>query len=340
MTGHLSDRGWRRLGWLAFGAVCLVILSLLSLAIGSRTIPLDETLEALRGFDPQDDLHLIVRELRIPRTGLAVLAGASLGVAGAMVQAITRNPMAEPGLLGINGGAAILVVVGIAVFDLTGMHQYVWLGYAGAGLAGVAVFLLGRAHRAGTDPVRLLLAGAGLSVVLGSATSLVILNADSAVFDTFRNWAAGSVEGRNMQIVSTLALSLLCGSSIALGLASSLNGLALGQDVGRALGIRPGWVWSLACFSVMLLAGGATAAIGPIGFVGLVAPHLARAVCGPDYRWIFPYAALFAAMLLLIADIIGRVIATPSEIPAGIVSTLLGGPFFVYVARRFKLARL
>ncbi|MBE3638564.1 FecCD family ABC transporter permease [Mangrovicoccus algicola] len=340
MSDALAPRRRRRLGWMACALAVLAVLVLASLALGSRAIPPGQTLAALRAFDPGNDLHLIIRELRLPRTCLAVLAGAALGLAGAMVQAVTRNPMAEPGLLGINGGAAVAVVLGIAVLGLTEMRQYVWLGFAGAGLAGAAVFLCGGAHRAGTDPVRLLLAGAGLSVVLGSVTTLVILNAQAAAFDTFRNWAAGSVEGRGMAVAGILALALLAGGGLALALAGSLNGLALGQDLGQALGVRPGRVWGLACLSVMLLAGGATAAAGPIAFVGLVAPHLARAVCGPDHRWILPFAAIFAAILLLLSDIVGRLVAMPSEVAAGIVATLLGGPVFVHVARRFRLARL
>jgi iron complex transport system permease protein len=256
------------------------------------------------------------------------------------MQAVTRNPLAEPGLLGINAGAAVAVILGIVAFNLTSVSQYVWFAFAGAGLAGVAVFFLGQERRAGTNPVRLVLAGAGISVVLASVTGILIINAPTSVLDQFRHWSAGSVEGRGYDVIAVLVVSIAAGLIAAFSIAGRLNALALGKELGAALGVDVYRTWFLSCLSVMLLAGAATAGAGPIGFVGLVAPHLARIVVGPNYRWILPYSALFAAILLLGADIIGRVIAAPSEIAAGIVSMLLGGPFFIFVVRRFRLSKL
>lgn len=335
-----ARRGGRRLRALVIGLGVLVCAAIVSLAVGSRPVPLAEALRALTAYDPGNDLHLVVRELRIPRTAIALLAGLALGVAGAIMQAVTRNPLAEPGLLGINAGAAVAVVIGIAAFGLTSIAHYVWFAFAGAGLAGVAVFLLGRAHETGTNPVRLVLAGAGISVMLGSLTGAVILNAPSFVLDDFRNWAAGSVEGRGFDVAAVLGLCVAAGLAPALSLAGSLNAMALGRDLGQALGVNLRATWLSACLCVMLLAGAATAAAGPIGFVGLVAPHVARLVAGPDYRWILPLSALFAAILLLGADIAGRVIAPPSEVAAGIVAALVGGPFFIGVVRRYRMAKL
>jgi iron complex transport system permease protein len=329
----------RRLG-LVVGCALLLFAIAASLAIGSRPVPLGVALDALRSFDPRNDLHLVVRELRIPRTIVALLAGTALGVAGAIMQAVTRNPLAEPGLLGINAGAAVAVAVGVLVLGLTSMSQYVWLSFLGAGLAGTAVFILGQAHETGTNPVRLVLAGAGLSVMLASITSMIILNAPVTVLDDFRNWAAGSVEGRGYDVAAILALSVGVGLVTGFSIAGNLNAMALGEDLGRSLGVSRHRTWILACISVMLLAGSATAGAGPIGFVGLVAPQVARAVTGPDYRLILPYSALFAAILLLGADVIGRMIVQPAEIAAGIVAALIGGPFFVLIVRRFRLARL
>lgn len=322
------------------GLALLALLSLTSLAVGSRTIPLPQILGALSGFDPTNDAHLILHELRLPRTLLAISAGAALGLAGAIMQAVTRNPLAEPGLLGVNSGAAIAVVLGASAFGLTRMADYVWFGFLGAGLAGVAVFVLGRAHESGTDPVRLVLAGAGISVLLGAAASLVILNSGLDVLDMFRNWGSGSLEGRGQAVALTMIVTLLVGGALAILLAPGLNAMALGHDAGRALGLQPGRIWALSCLSVMILAGAATAAAGPIGFIGLVAPHAARAITGPDNRRVLPLSALFAASTLLGADIIGRIVAPPNEIAAGIVAAVLGGPFFVHVVRRFRLARL
>jgi iron complex transport system permease protein len=320
--------------------VVLLLVVFASLVLGSRSISLADTVQALWMPGIQNNEHLIIRELRVPRTIIAILVGLALGVAGAVMQAVTRNPLAEPGLLGINAGAAIAVILGIVAFNLTSVSQYVWFAFAGAGLAGVAVFFLGQERHAGTNPVRLVLAGAGISVVLASVTGILIINAPTSVLDQFRHWSAGSVEGRGYDVIAILAVSIAVGLIAAFSIAGRLNALALGKELGAALGVDVYRTWFLSCLSVMLLAGAATAGAGPIGFVGLVAPHLARIVVGPNYRWILPYSALFAAILLLGADIIGRVIAAPSEIAAGIVSMLLGGPFFIFVVRRFRLSKL
>ncbi len=327
---------WR---WLAIGLAALALLALASLVIGSRPIPLAVMVDALQAYDPRNDLHLVIWELRVPRLITAVLAGAALGLAGAIMQAVTRNALAEPGLLGINAGAAVAVVLGVTLLGLTRPAHYVWLAALGAGLAGTAVFLLGRAHETGTNPVRLVLAGAGLSIVLGAITGIVVINASPIAFDNFRHWAAGSVEGASFEVVAMLAVSVAAGFAVALSIVGGLNALALGQELGQALGVAPRTIWLSACVAVMLLAGAATAAAGPIGFVGLIAPHLARAVAGPDHRLILPCSALLAAILLLGADLTGRVIAAPSEVAAGIVVALLGGPFFILAVRRFRVSR-
>lgn len=332
-------RSRRGQGLLA-GLLLLAVAVVASLVVGSRSIGVAEVFEALTAYDRLDDQHLIVRELRVPRTLVAILAGVALGVSGAIMQAVTRNPLAEPGLLGINAGAGVGVIIGVAVLGLGSMSAYVWCAFVGAGLAGVAVFLLGRAQETGTNPVRLVLAGAGLSVMLASVTGLILLNAPLEVFDQFRHWASGSLEKSGFEAVGVLVVAVLLGGVTALGLVGSLNAMALGKDLGLALGVNVRLTWLLACLTVMLLAGAATAAAGPIGFVGLVAPHLARLLTGPDYRWIVPYSALFAGALLLTADVLGRVVAAPAEIAAGIVVLLIGGPFFIALVRTFRLSKL
>ncbi|HEJ1245416.1 TPA: iron ABC transporter permease [Pseudomonas aeruginosa] len=335
----MRRRRLRAWGLLA-GALLLALAALASLALGSRPVPLAVTLDALQAVDPHDDRHLVVRELRLPRTLVALLAGAALGVAGALMQALTRNPLAEPGLLGINAGAALAVIVGVALFDLASMGQYLGCAFLGAGLAGIAVFLLGQARETGTNPVRLVLAGAGLSVMLASLTGIIVLNAPPEVFDRFRHWAAGSLSGSGFALLGWPGLAIGAGLATAFALAARLNALALDQEIGRALGVDLRLTWLLACLAVMLLAGAATALAGPIAFVGLVAPHLARLLAGPDQRWILPFSALIAAGLLLGADILGRLLAAPAEIAAGIVALLLGGPAFIVLVRRFRLSRL
>ncbi len=317
----------------------MILLAALSLAVGSRSVPPGEVMRAFTAYDPANDLHLVVRELRLPRTLLGLAAGGALGLAGALMQAVTRNPLAEPGLLGVNAGAALAIGLGAMVFGLSAITQYIWFGILGAGLAGVAVFVLGRAHESGTDPVRLVLAGAGLSVALGAATSLLILNAGLGVLDIFRNWGAGGLAGRGLGVSLTMCMALACGGAVALLLAPALDALALGQDLGRVLGLDPRRVWALACLAVMVLAGAATASAGPIAFVGLVAPHAARALTGPASARVLPLSAMIGAMLLLLADILGRVLVAPTEVAAGIVAALLGGPVFIHIVRRFRLAR-
>ncbi len=336
----LQRRRRRRLQGLWIGLALLALVVLLSLVVGSRTVAPADVLQALRSYDRHNDLHLIVREMRIPRTLVAILAGLALGLAGAIMQAVTRNPLAEPGLLGINAGAALAVIGAAAAFGLSSMASYVWFAFIGAGLAGAVVFMLGRAHEATTNPVRLVLAGAGLSVLLASVTGVIVLNAPPDVFGQFRHWASGSLERAGFDAVLVLLITLPLGALATLAMVGNLNVLALGNDLGQALGASVRGTWLLACVAVMLLAGAATAGAGPIAFVGLVAPHLARLLVGPDYRWLLPYSALFAAVLLLAADVLGRVVGGNAEIAAGVISALLGGPFFIAVVRKYRLNTL
>ncbi len=325
---------------LAAGLAVLALLALASLSVGSRAVPLRDVTEAFLAFDPHRDSDLIVRALRVPRTLLAIVCGMSLGLAGTIMQAITRNSLAEPGLLGVNAGAGTAVIVAVSVFHLSEYQSYVWFGFLGAGLAGIAVFVLGQAHRSGTNTVRLVLAGAGVSIVLGAVIGTVVLNAPLEVLDRFRHWSAGSLDGRGFETVMVLIPIVVGGMLGATAIARQLNAIAMGEELARALGVNLGMVWTVACLCVMLLAGGATAAAGPIGFVGLVAPHLARFIAGPDYRWLLPSSALFGAIILLLADMVGRLLAAPSEVAAGIVVMLMGGPFFILVVRRSRVRQL
>ncbi|KAF1071789.1 MAG: Ferric enterobactin transport system permease protein FepD [Pseudomonas citronellolis] len=336
-----AGRQRKPLAWgLLLGLALVGLVALASLLVGSHPIPLEVALDALRHADPHNDDHLIVRELRVPRTLVALLAGLALGAAGTLMQAVTRNPLAEPGLLGVNAGAALAVILGVALLDLASVNQYILLAFLGAGVAGVAVFLLGQAGETGTNPVRLVLAGAGLSMLLASLTGIVVLNTPPQVYDHFRHWASGSLAVSNFAALPLPALAIAAGLGLAAAIVPALNALALGRDLGQALGVNLRLTWALACLAVMLLTGAATSIAGPIGFIGLVAPHLARMLVGPDYRWVLPYSALAAAGLLLGADILGRVIAAPAEIAAGTLALLLGGPCFILLIRRFRLCTL
>ncbi|MGQ4509786.1 FecCD family ABC transporter permease [Dermabacteraceae bacterium P13147] len=345
MTPAETPRPVRRAGALKLSIVLAALLSLLplallSVAVGSRTIAPAETWAALTAYDPTNDAHLVIRELRIPRTMIGILAGAALGLAGCLMQSLTRNTLAEPGTLGVNAGAAAGVVIGLLILGDASITIYVWFAFCGAGLAAFAVHRLGRAGERGVNPVRLVLAGAGLSVLLGSLTSMVLVSFPETVYESFRSWATGSLQGRGWDVVPVAAVCLLCGALIAVFLAGSLNAVALGSDMSAALGVHVSRTWSLTNLAVLVLAGGATAAVGPIAFVGLAAPHVARALVGVDHRWTLPTSALFAAIALLAADILGRVVDHPNEIGAGVMTAFLGAPFFVFLVRRGKLRDL
>jgi iron complex transport system permease protein len=325
----------RRLLGLVLLVTVLVVCCLASIAVGAKAIPIEAVWHAL--FHPtgtEDDI--VVRSLRIPRTTVGLLAGAALGLAGALIQGHTRNPLADPGLLGINAGAALFVVTGIYAFGVTSLVGYVWFGFAGALVASVVVFVLGSVGRGGPTPVTLALAGAAVTALLAALTSAVIL-VDVQSLDAYRFWAVGSIAGRDTAVVGQVQWFLLAGLLVGLAGAPALNALALGDDVARSLGHSVLRTRLSGIVAITLLAGAATAACGPIAFVGLVVPHVVRAVTGPDYRWLLPASALAGATLLLVADVIGRVVVRPGELQVGIVLALVGGPFFVWLVRRRKM---
>jgi iron complex transport system permease protein len=324
---------------LAVLAVLLLLACVASIAIGSKAIPLDGVWHAVFTPTATDD-DIVVRSLRVPRTVLGLLVGAALGLAGALMQGHTRNPLADPGLLGVNAGAAFLVVIGLYVFDITALTGYVWFAFAGAFAASVAVFLLGSAGGRGeATPVTLAVAGAAVSALLFGLTSAVILT-DVRTLDAYRFWNVGSLAGRDPEIIAQVAPFLLVGALIALAGAPALNALSLGDDVARSLGHSVGRARVSGVVAITLLAGGATAACGPIAFLGLIVPHVVRSFTGPDHRWLLPASALSGAVLLLTADVIGRVVARPGELQVGIVLALIGAPFFIALVRRRKLAHL
>jgi iron complex transport system permease protein len=334
----LLSSGWTRAGGLAVAAVALVGVAFCSLAFGSKPLPLGTVVDALFHFDGSND-HLIVRSLRGPRTIVGLLVGASLGLAGAVMQGVTRNPLADPGILGVESGASLAVVVAIRSFGVGSIGGYVWFALAGAALGSVVVYTLGSLGRGGATPVKLALSGAAITALFVALTWAVLL-LDITTLDQFRFWIVGSIAGRDGSIAANVAPFLVAGAVLALASSRALNTLALGDDVARSLGQRVGVTRATAAAAVVLLCGGATAAAGPIAFVGLTVPHVARAICGPDYRWILPWSAVLAPILLLGADTVGRVVARPGELQVGIVTALLGAPFFIALVRRRKLAML
>lgn len=333
----------RRAGRLGVGLLLAALLLLAvvaaSFVVGTREVPLGTVVNALFHFDPSVTDHTVVRELRGPRTAIGLLAGLALGLAGALMQGITRNPLADPGLLGVNAGASLFVVAGIAWFGVSSALGYVWFAFAGAGVAATIVYAIGSLGREGATPVKLALAGTALTAALTSLITIVLLS-DGDAFNRFRFWSAGSLVARDLHSTLLLAPFIAVGVVLAFAAGRMLNALALGDDLARGLGQNLVTARVACAVAIVLLCGSATAMAGPIVFVGLAVPHLARWITGPDYRWILAYSALLGPTLLLAADVLGRVIAQPGEIEAGLVVAFLGAPVLIALVRRVKLAGL
>lgn len=319
--------------WPWIAATVLGLLLVAGVAIGSHPLSPATVFQALFRYDPAVDDHLLVGLLRLPRTLLALVAGASLGAAGCLMQALTRNSLADPGLLGINAGAAVAVSTGIVLFGLEELTHYIWYAFGGAAAAGFLVYSLGGAIGRGTDTVRLVLAGVACSVVLGAITSILVINHPRA-FDDYRSWMSGSLQGRGWEVLVQTLPFILAALPLAFWLAPSLNAMALGPEHATALGVSQGRTTTLILLTVVVLAGSATAAAGPLSFVGLAAPHAARYFVGNELRRLLPASALTAAAFLLAADILGRLVLFPAEAPAGVVATVLGGPVLLTLIRR------
>ncbi|WP_372406660.1 FecCD family ABC transporter permease [Streptomyces luteireticuli] len=329
-------RNARRVVGLFVSAVLLLLVVAGSFAVGAKQVPLDQVWHGLFHYSGTET-DVVVRDVRVPRTLLGLLAGAALGLAGTVMQALTRNPLADPGLFGISAGAAAAVVSGIGFLGVTSLTGYVWFAFLGAAVVSVVVHALGGSR--GATPVRLALAGTAVTAVLNGYVYAVELT-DSAALDRMRFWTVGSLASANATVVGQVAPFIGVGLVLALALARPLNAMALGDDQARALGTRLTATRVLGLAAVTLLCGAATAACGPVIFVGLMVPHAVRSFTGPDLRWVLPYAAVLAPVLLLATDILGRVVARPSELQVGVVTALVGGPMFIHLIRRRRMAQL
>lgn len=330
-----SRRNARAVALLA-GLAGLVLVSILSLCIGSLDVSTADAWDAIFHFNPDSYEQTVVRSLRLPRTAVALVVGSALAVAGAMMQGVTRNPLADPFILGVSSGASFAVVTAIYYFNITAPAGFIWFAFAGALVASALVFLIGSAGRDGPTPVKLALAGVVVSAALSAWTSALLL-LDEETLDVVRFWVAGSVINRDMATFAAVVPVLLGGSAVSVLLGHQLNVLSLGDETARALGMRTGRTRLICSLLVVLITGAAVAVAGPIGFVGLAIPHMTRSFVGPDYRWILPTSLIFGAIFLTSADIVGRVIARPAELQVGIVTALVGAPVMVALARRTRL---
>lgn len=329
----------RRVAGLIALVVILVAAGAVSLAVGARALSPTEVWHGLFAAPESDrrltEVRLIVQTVRVPRTVLAIVAGIALGVGGALIQGYTRNPIADTGLLGVNSGASFAVVSVIAVFGFTDPFQYVWFAFLGAAVAGVVVFGLASIGRGAGNPLTLALAGQGVTVFLAAMTTAVSLT-DRNSLNALRFWNAGSVDGVGFGVIWPVTGFIAVGLLLALIMLPTLNLLNLGDDVARGLGVNIALSRTVGIVAITLLAGAATAACGPIAFLGLMVAHVARYLTGPDHRWLVPYAGLLGAIVLLVCDIVGRLVVRPGELDAGVVVALLGAPFFAVLVWRGK----
>jgi len=326
-----------RLLWLVVVVAVLAAVMAASVAVGSRGVGWSEIVGALGGSSETIGEAAVTK--RIPRTVLAVVVGAGLGLSGAVMQGVTRNPLADPGVLGINMGASLAVVAGLAWFGLFSATGIIWTAIAGAAIAAVFVYAVGSLGRGGPTPLKLALAGAATSAALTSFITAVALPRGD-IAESVQSWEIGGVGGASFDTIVTGLPFLAVGLGISLLSARSLNSLALGDELAAGLGERVALARGVAALGSVLLCGAATAIAGPIGFVGLVVPHLCRLLVGVDHRWLLPFSALTGACLLTAADVLGRIVARPSEIDVGIITALIGAPFFIAIVRRQKVREL
>ncbi|WP_083397146.1 iron chelate uptake ABC transporter family permease subunit [Plantibacter sp. MMLR14_011] len=334
-ASNSSLRRW--IGLIPLALLCLAALAA-SMLVGSRSLPPADVVHVLFHPDPADAISQTVWLSRVPRTVLVLVAGAALGVAGALMQAVTRNPMTDPGILGVNAGASLAVVVGLAFFGMTDISQYMWWSFAGAMITSVLVFMIGNTGSARGNPVRMTLSGVALGAVLSGFSSAVLLS-NSEVLQKMRGWSAGTTASQPLDATLAIVPFIVAGLILAMLSSRSLNLLSLGEASAVAMGAHPNRIRIVALVAIALLAGGATAAAGPIGFLGLLAPHIARMIVGPHQGWILAYSVLIAPTVMGFADVLGRVI-TAGEVPVGVVTAFIGAPVLIYMVRRFRVSEV
>ena len=321
--------------------LCLALLSIMvifSISLGAKSIAFSKVADVLLGNDP-DSLEAAIILQRIPRSVFGILAGGALGISGALMQSITRNPIADPSILGVNTGASLFVVVGIAFFNITVAYQYIWLAIIGAGLTAVFVYSVASMGKDGATPLKLALSGSAVSIVLGSLVSTIMLP-NNRVMEAFRFWQVGSIGSATWENIMLISPFLVVGFIISMFISGYLNNLALGDEAATALGTNVVMTRTIGALSSVLLCGATTALAGPIGFVGLIIPHIIRLIFGSEMSKMLPLSFLGSAILMLVSDVIGRIISLPGETEVGIVTAVLGAPVFILAIRKGRVKSL
>lgn len=317
---------------LTLSIIALLLLVCASIVYGYTDTSWKVAYGAFTNFNGSNE-HIIIQSVRLPRALIAVAVGASLAMAGVLMQTLTKNPLASPGIFGVNAGAGFAVVVAVTMFSVGSLQAYTWIAFLGAAVAAISVYVIGSAGREGLTPMKLTLAGAAIAAMFSSFTQgLLVLN--EAALEQVLFWLAGSVQGRKLETLLSVLPYLVVGWTAAMLLSTKMNVLSMGEDVAKGLGLNTGVVKLGAGVIIILLSGGAVAVAGPVGFIGIVVPHVARAVVGIDHRWVLPFAGLFGGMLLIAADIAARYVIMPQEVPVGVMTAVIGTPFFIYIARK------
>lgn len=314
------------------GMLLLILSISASIIFGYTDTSLMTAIDAFTQFNHSTE-HIVIKSVRLPRALIAACVGASLAVAGALMQALTKNPLASPDIFGVSAGAGFFVVIGVTLFSFSSLHAFMWLAFLGATVAALIVYFIGSFGRDGLTPMKLTLAGAAMAALFASFTQGLLV-IDETALDQVLFWLAGSVQGRKLSILLAVLPYLIIGWLGSLLIGKQMNILAMGEDVAKGLGMKTGMIKFIAAFLIILLSGGSVAIAGPIGFIGIVVPHIARSFVGNDYRWILPYCAFLGGVLLLLADIAARYVIMPQEIPVGVMTAIIGTPFFIYIARK------
>lgn len=328
----LLKNSWQK--WMGLFITILLLLFLLcsSIVYGYTDTTWKMAIDAFTDFNGTNE-HIVIQSVRLPRALIASAIGASLAISGVLMQTLTKNPLASPDIFGVNAGAGLAVVTGVTVFGISNLQVFTWLSFLGAAIAAISIYLIGSMGRGGLTPMRLTLAGAAMTAMVASLTQGLLVS-NEALLEQVLFWLAGSVSGRSLDNLVAVLPYLAVGWGLALIMSGKMNVLSMGEDVAKGLGLNIAFLKLVLGLAIILLAGGSVAVAGPIGFIGIVVPHLTRSIVGIDHRWLIPFSGLFGAVLLIAADVISRYILMPREVPVGVMTAIIGTPFFIYIARK------
>ncbi|MDQ0881553.1 iron ABC transporter permease [Peribacillus sp. V2I11] len=328
----LLKNSWQK--WMGMFITILLLLFLLcsSIVYGYTDTTWKLAIDAFTHFNGTNE-HIVIQSVRLPRALIASAIGASLAISGVLMQTLTKNPLASPDIFGVNAGAGLAVVTGVTVFGISNLQVFTWLSFIGAAIAAISIYMIGSMGRGGLTPMKLTLAGAAMTAMVASLTQGLLVS-NEALLEQVLFWLAGSISGRSLDNLVAVLPYLVAGWGLALIMSGKMNVLSMGEDVAKGLGLNIVFLKLVMGLAIILLAGGSVAVAGPIGFIGIVVPHLTRSIVGIDHRWLIPFSGLFGAVLLIAADVISRYILMPREVPVGVMTAIIGTPFFIYIARK------